>query len=113
MDEKQVDKVFKAIADSKRRAIIKMLVLASASLNINDISAQFDESRQAITKHIKTLESSGLVTIEKQGRDRYLKANPQVLFEVHQWVMFYQKFWTNKLDDLEDYLDMTKEEGQE
>lgn len=107
MTEAKKDKIFKAIADSKRRAIIRMLVLATTALNINDISAHFSESRQAITKHIKTLEDSGLVTINRIGRESFCEVHPANLSVVNEWLQFYQKFWTGKLDDLGTFLDET------
>lgn len=98
------DKIFKAIADQKRRKILQLLTTSSSEMNINDISNYFDESRQGITKHIKILEKSGLVTIRKKGRDRYCKSNPEILEYVQKWVNYYEKFWKGNLDDPEDFL---------
>ncbi len=59
----KITKLFKAIADPTRRDIFHALVIATSALSITQISNQFDISRQGITKHIKTLEESGLVNI--------------------------------------------------
>lgn len=95
--------VFQAIADPTRRQIIGML--ADKSLNLNAISDGFDMSRQAISLHIKILTECGLITINKQGRERYCEAKLDQLNEVAVWIEQYQKSWESKLDNLELYLD--------
>jgi len=94
--------VFQAIADPTRRAIINML--AQKSLNLNAVAENFDVSRPAISKHIKILTECGLVVINQQGRERYCEAKLGKLNEVSDWVEQYRKFWTAKLDALENYL---------
>lgn len=94
--------VFQAIADPTRRAIINML--AQKSLNLNSVAEKFDVSRPAISKHIKILTECGLVVINQQGRERYCEAKLGKLNEVSDWVDQYRKFWTAKLDALENYL---------
>src|SRR5205809_8090282 len=95
--------VFQAIADPTRRAIINMI--AGEQLNLNAVADQFDISRPAISKHIKILTECGLITIKQQGRHRYCEAKLDKLNEVSGWVEQYRKFWTQKLDALEIYLD--------
>lgn len=94
--------VFQAIADPTRREIIN--IIASKSLNLNSVAEKFDISRPAISKHIKILTECGLIVIKRQGRERYCEAKLQKLGEVSDWVEQYRKFWTAKLDALEDYL---------
>jgi len=101
--------VFQAIADPTRREIINMI--AHRSLHLNSVAEKFDISRPAISKHIKILTECGLITIKQQGRHRYCEAKLDKLNEVSGWVERYRKFWTQKLDALEIYLDelQTKE----
>ena len=94
--------VFQAIADPTRREIIHLL--AHQSLNLNAVAEKFDISRPAISKHIKILTECGLVTIKQQGRERYCEAKLEKLNQVSDWVEQYRKFWTEKLDALEEYL---------
>lgn len=94
--------VFQAIADPTRRAIINML--AHKSLNLNSVAENFEVSRPAISRHIKILTECGLVMINQQGRERYCEAKLEKLNEVSDWVEQYRKFWTEKLDALENYL---------
>ena len=95
--------VFQAIADPTRREIIQML--SHESLNLNAVAGQFEQSRPAISKHIKILTECGLITIKQQGRERYCEAQLSKLNEVSHWVEQYRQFWTHKLDALEDYLE--------
>ena len=100
----KITKLFKAIADPTRRDIFHALVIATSALSITQISNQFEISRQGITKHIKTLEEAGLVNINTQGRERFCNANPKELQEVNKWMKFYEQFWDDKLQNLEDFL---------
>ncbi len=104
--------VFQAIADPTRREIISMI--AHQSLHLNSVAEKFDVSRPAISKHIKILTECGLITIKQQGRHRYCEAKLDKLNEVSDWVEQYRKFWTQKLDALETYLDelQTKQKKQ-
>ena len=94
--------VFQAIADPTRREIIALL--AQKPLNLNAVAGQFDISRPAISKHIKILTQCGLVSIRKQGRQRFCTPNLAQLNEVSQWVKQYEQFWNSKLDALGDFL---------
>lgn len=95
--------VFQAIADPTRREIIAMI--AHESLHLNRVAEKFDVSRPAISKHIRILTECGLITIKQEGRHRYCEANFKKLNEVSEWVEQYKKFWEQKLDALEVYLD--------
>lgn len=95
--------VFQAIADPTRREIINMI--AHQSLNLNSVAEQFHISRPAVSKHIKILTECGLIEIEQKGRERHCTAKLEKLNEVSGWVEQYRKFWTQKLDALEVYLE--------
>jgi DNA-binding transcriptional ArsR family regulator len=94
--------VFQGIADPTRRAILGRLV--NRSLNLTTLSDHYDISRQSVTKHIKILVECGLVTIEKQGRERFVKARPEKLQEVARWISQYRAFFAESYDRLDDYL---------
>ena len=94
---------FAAIAGPTRRAIIDLL--AQQELNINQISDHLNTvSRQAVTKQLKYLEESGLVNIEKNGREKYCYLTLDNLEEVNNWLNQYEKFWNKKFDKLGGYL---------
>ena len=95
--------VFQAIADPTRREIIGLL--AQKALTLNGVAENFPVSRPAISKHIKILTECGLIAIKQDGRHRYCEAKLDKLNEVSHWVEQYKKFWTQKLDALEVYLE--------
>lgn len=100
--------VFQAIADPNRRAIIGLL--AQQPLTLNGVAGQFPISRPAISKHIRILTECGLIVIKQQGRERVCEAKLDRLDEVSVWVDQYKKFWTAKLDALEQYLEKLQQE---
>lgn len=100
--------VFQAIADPTRREILNMI--AHQTLNLNSVAEKFHQSRPAISKHIKILTECGLITIKQQGRERHCEARLEKLNEVSIWVEQYRKFWNQKLDALEVYLEKVQTE---
>jgi len=103
--EDTFSKTLKALSDPSRRKIFHALIIVASSLPINQIVSQFDISRQGVTKHLKVLESAGLIEISTNGRERYCKANAKPLEELNNWLSFYEKFWDDSLDNLSSYLD--------
>ena len=93
---------WQAVADPTRRKMIELL--SKDDLQINDIADQFEISRPAVSKHLKILEQSDVIKIRNIGRERICSLRAESLREVYQWVQQYEKFWLQKLDDLEDYL---------
>lgn len=93
---------WQALADPTRRQIIE--VLSKAPQTVNTIAENFDISRPAISKQLKILEASSLISIEKRGRERICTLTLAPLQEVQNWVQQYEAFWLNKLDKLDDYL---------
>lgn len=102
--------VFQAIADPNRRAILGLL--ANKKLTLNGIAENFDISRPAISRHIKILTECGLIKIQQDGRARYCEARLEKLNEVSDWVEQYRKFWEEKLDALEAYLNVLQAMGK-
>ena len=90
--------VFRALADPTRRAIIGMLT--EQSMSVNEIAANFEMSRPAITKHLGILKDGDLITVKANGRERINSLRPQGLKTVAEWVAQYSQFWDKKLDNL-------------
>jgi DNA-binding transcriptional ArsR family regulator len=101
MEKHSLD-VFQAIADPTRRAILVML--ATQALPVNALAQNFDMSRPAVSKHIKVLHKSGLIRITDSGRERYCSLERQGFIEVTNWFAYFDKFWNEKLDNLENLL---------
>lgn len=93
-----VNNIFSALADENRRKI--MVMLSHESKSVNAIAEKFNISRPAISKHLRILERSKLVTQKKEGRERYYRFNPKPMKAVFDWFKFYDKFWDDKLNSL-------------
>jgi DNA-binding transcriptional ArsR family regulator len=98
----QLDSVFSALSHETRRAIV--LRLAQGSANVTELAAPFDISLPAISKHLKVLEESQLISRTKHGREFQMALNPDALAEAQQWLEFHRKFWNGQFDSLERYL---------
>jgi len=93
---------FQVIADPGRRHILHML--SKDSMTINDIAAQFDISRPAVSKHIKILNAAGFITIQDVGRERYCMLQQEGFKELNEWIAYYDNFWAGKLKKLDTLL---------
>jgi predicted transcriptional regulator len=80
-------------------------MIAHHPLNVNAVAENFEVSRTAIYKHTKMLTECGLVVITQFGRERYCEARLERLAEVADWVEQYRKMWTERFDNLENFLD--------
>ncbi|MGB5819394.1 MAG: metalloregulator ArsR/SmtB family transcription factor [Saonia sp.] len=94
--------VFQAIADPVRRDIIALL--AKETLTVNTVAEKFDVSRPAISKHLKILNECGIISITKQGRERFCQIRPKNLIPAFLWMEQYRTLWEEKLDSFESYL---------
>ena len=93
---------FQALADPTRRAILARLALGETT--VNELAAPFDMSLPAVSKHLKVLESAGLIERgrEAQWRPCRLKADP--LRDASRWIGQYRRFWEESFDRLDAYL---------
>ena len=96
---KRLDGVFHALADPTRRAMLQSLTLAERS--VGELASPFRMSFAAASKHVKALEKAGLVRRRIEGRTHMCRLQPNRLAAAHDWLSFYQRFWTMRLDDLE------------
>ncbi|MEM7380509.1 MAG: metalloregulator ArsR/SmtB family transcription factor [Bacteroidota bacterium] len=95
--------VFNAIADPTRRSIL--MSLTNESQNVNALADSFDITRQAVSLHIKYLQECGVITVKKEGRERYCTLEVQQLAEIADWLEPFRKMWTSKLNQLDNLLD--------
>lgn len=100
--------VFQAIADPVRRSILDLLVANPKT--VNEVAAEFEISRPAISKHLKILQECGLVNIVQEGRERFCYIQAQNLLPAFLWLEQYQKLWEARLDSFETYLMELKEQ---
>jgi DNA-binding transcriptional ArsR family regulator len=97
--------VFRAIADPTRRAILDRLRAGPAP--VNDLAADFAQSRPAISKHLRVLRASKLVSEERVGRERYYSLEPAPLQRAAGWLEGYRSFWQLNLDRLKRHVEET------
>ena len=97
--------VFRAIADPTRRAILDRLRVGAAP--VNELAADFEQSRPAISKHLRVLRDSRLVTEQRIGRERVYTLNPAPLAKAASWLEGYRAFWQRNLESLKRYLEDT------
>lgn len=90
--------VFQAIADPTRREVLRLL--GKKELPISEITSHFPMSRTAIAKHLHILSEAELVIGRKVGREKRYRLQPESLKELHQWLSYFDQFWSNKLSIL-------------
>lgn len=93
---------FAALADPTRRAIIARLAMGETT--VSELAKPFDMSGPAISKHLKVLENAGLITRGREAQWRPCRIEPKALKTVDDWLERYRRFWEERLDRLEDYL---------
>jgi DNA-binding transcriptional ArsR family regulator len=95
---------FSALADPTRRAMLAQLSQGEA--NVSDLAKPFLKSMSlpAVTKHLKVLETAGLITKTKDAQWRSCKINGATLKDATDWIEQYREFWEESFDRLEDYL---------
>jgi DNA-binding transcriptional ArsR family regulator len=98
----RLDAVFAALADPTRRAIIERLSHSEA--RVTEVAEPFAMSLNAVSKHIRVLEESGVVERHKSGRDHILSINTRSLDEIDGWILRMRGYWEKRLDAMESLL---------
>jgi DNA-binding transcriptional ArsR family regulator len=95
----QLDSIFHALGDATRRRMLREL--ASGERTVGQLAEPFDISLAAASKHIKALESAGLIRREVRGRTHVCRLDPGPLANANDWLSYYERFWTASLDKLD------------
>lgn len=95
----RLDRVFHALTDPTRRQMLRSL--AARERTVSELAQPFNMSLAAASKHVKTLEAAGLVRRTVQGRTHFCRLDPKPLASAHEWLRFYERFWSERLDALE------------
>jgi DNA-binding transcriptional ArsR family regulator len=98
----ELDRIFSALADPTRRAILRALTRHAST--INEIAKPFPVSLNAVSKHVMVLERAGLLRREIKGRQHYCWIEPRPLREADEWLEQYREFWEQRMDALEAYV---------
>jgi len=102
-----VNDPFKALAHPIRRTIVERLAAGPAA--VGEVTRGFDVSKPAISKHLKVLEETGVVSRVVEGRTHRLSLEPAVLDEAAEWMERQRALWERLFDVVDEYL---KEEAK-
>lgn len=91
-----------ALADPTRRAILARLAMGEAS--VTELARPFDMSQPAISRHLKVLETAGLIETRQSAQERLRRLKPGALDEVSFWIERMRSMWGESFDRLDDYL---------
>ena len=106
-----LDDVFQALSDPTRRQ--KLQALAREPRTVGELAAPFDISLAGVSKHIQVLERAGLIRREVQGRVHTCRLDARPLHAGAEWLRHYERFWTLRLDALEQLLEADARDEQE
>ncbi len=107
-----LNKVFSALADPTRRAILARLALGEQT--VNDLVAPFGLTQPSISKHLKVLEGAGLVSRGRLAQTRPVRLNAAAMATAADWLADYKRFWEANFDRLEAYaLELKKDRADE
>jgi DNA-binding transcriptional ArsR family regulator len=97
-----LDRLFRALASEPRREILRLV--SSEPRSVTELSACFDMSLAAVSKHVQVLEQAELITQTKDGRHHWCRLNPEPLKCARASIDELSAFWDRQLGGLEDFL---------
>ncbi|MFC5260658.1 ArsR/SmtB family transcription factor [Kribbella qitaiheensis] len=103
MPTDQLSRTFAALADPTRRAILARLSAGEAT--VGQLAEPFAMSFAAVSKHLRVLETAGLVTRGRDAQYRPARLDARPLAAASEWIGDYEKFWADSFDTLGSYLD--------
>jgi DNA-binding transcriptional ArsR family regulator len=92
---------FNAIAEPRRREIIEMLA-GGPDYAVGQIVDRLLMPQPAVSKHLGVLRKVGLVSVKKQGRERWYRLDGQGLKNVHDWVKTFERLWSHQLNRIKE-----------
>ena len=106
--DQQISRVFRALSDPTRRAVIAHLARSPASMT--DLARPFKMALPSFAQHLAVLEECGVVRSHKEGRVRRYRLVPQPLAVAEDWMTAQRAIWGQRLDRLEEYVEGMKVE---
>ncbi|MCR9138654.1 MAG: metalloregulator ArsR/SmtB family transcription factor [Alphaproteobacteria bacterium] len=105
--QQKLDRVFHALSDPTRRAVIQQL--GSGPASVSALADPHKMAFQSFSQHLKVLEDSGLVISEKEGRVRTCKIAGDALVNAQEWIAAQRRRWNEQFDLLDIYLSELQE----
>src|SRR6202044_3257767 len=100
LEAPQLGPIFHALSDATRRRMLLELA-SSGERTVGQLAQPFAISLAAASKHIKVLENAGLIRREVRGRTHICRLDPGPLASAQEWLSFYERFWTGRLEVLD------------
>jgi DNA-binding transcriptional ArsR family regulator len=107
LSDREVDRIFRALADATRRDIVRRTLGGEAS--VSELASAYDMSFAAVQKHVGVLEGAGLVTKHPRGRERMVRGNPHAIQRAQALLDRYEQIWRSRIDRLDALLADTDE----
>ncbi|MGH8258708.1 MAG: ArsR/SmtB family transcription factor [Steroidobacteraceae bacterium] len=102
----QIGRIFQALADPTRRAVVERLALGPASTT--ELARPFSMALPSFTQHLQVLEQCGVVRSRKEGRVRRFHLVPKPLTTAEEWMVAQRVLWNQRLDQLQEYVEGMK-----
>ncbi|MBN9607668.1 MAG: winged helix-turn-helix transcriptional regulator [Actinomycetales bacterium] len=99
LSDAEVDRIFHALADATRRDIVRRTLVGDAS--VSSLAADYAMSFAAVQKHVAVLEGAGLVTKTPRGRERLVRADPEMLARAQRLLDAYAELWRGRVERLD------------
>jgi DNA-binding transcriptional ArsR family regulator len=110
-NQQALDSTFAALSDATRRGILARLAGGEAS--VTELAKPYDMSLPAVSKHLRVLESAGLVARSKDGRVHRCRLEAAPMKSAAEWIAHYRRFWEAQLDSLQRYLENSTEKEKQ
>jgi DNA-binding transcriptional ArsR family regulator len=99
----QLDAIFHALADPTRRSILHDV--SNGEKTVGEVAKPFALSLAAVSKHLKVLEAAELIARERRGSFQIVRLNARNLKPAEEWLEYYERFWSEQLESLANYLE--------
>lgn len=98
-DDERANRIFRALADTTRRDIVRRTMTAEAS--ISELAGEYDMSFAAVQKHVAVLEAADLVARIPRGRERIIRGNPGAIRRAQEMLGHFERLWRGRIDRLD------------
>jgi len=99
LSDAEVDRIFRALADSTRRDIMRRVLTDGVA--VSDLAATYDMSFAAVQKHVAVLEEAGLVSKHPRGRQRIVRGEPDRIRRARLLLAQFEDIWRARIDRLD------------
>ncbi|MFT3797961.1 MAG: metalloregulator ArsR/SmtB family transcription factor [Microbacterium sp.] len=99
LSDEEVDRVFHALAAATRRDILRRTIEREQS--VSALAADYDMSFAAVQKHVAVLEAAGLIVKRAEGRERLVRADPEMIARARALLARYEELWRARIDRLD------------